>query len=96
MTERNAAPGRAAAGDLLARRVVRAPHKEKNHTPRHSEAVRPKNPYSRPWLPQGAPRKAERLSWGEDEQGSGVKNVRQGILNGADFARTKGAVTEGD
>ena len=27
--------------------------------------------------PQGPPRKAFRLSWGEDEQGSGVRNARQ-------------------
>ena len=36
--------------------------------------------------PRASP--AQRVAWGEDEQGSGVRNARQGVLNGADFART--------
>ena len=38
------------------------------------------------WAPRASP--AQRVAWGEDEQGSGVRNARQGVLNGADFART--------
>ena len=38
------------------------------------------------WGPRASP--AQRVAWGEDEQGSGVRNARQGVLNGADFART--------
>ena len=36
--------------------------------------------------PRASP--AQRVAWGEDEQGSGARNARQGVLSGADFART--------
>ena len=37
---------------------------------------------------------AKRVAWGEDEQGSGARNARQGVLSGADFARTTSRPTQ--